>query len=67
MVLLSRRALTSLVQDDVLTAIRRHQSGDWGDVPNEDRQKNEWFLDITSGMPQGRPGVVHFRLHPCHP
>jgi hypothetical protein len=25
------------------------------------------FLDITSGMPQGRPGVVHFRLHPCHP
>jgi len=44
MVLLSRRALTSLAQDDVLTAIRRHQSGDWGDVPEEDRQENELSL-----------------------
>jgi hypothetical protein len=33
--------LTRLADDDILTAIQRHQSGDWGDVPEEDRQENE--------------------------
>ena len=37
-------ALTRLAEDDILAAIQRHQSGDWGDVPEEDRQENEMSL-----------------------
>jgi hypothetical protein len=37
-------ALTRLAQDDILAAIQRHQSGDWGDVPEENRQENELSL-----------------------
>jgi hypothetical protein len=37
-------AFTRLAQDEVLAAIQRHQSGDWGDVPEEDRQENELSL-----------------------
>ena len=37
-------ALTRLAQDDILAAIQRHQAGDWGDVPEEDRQENELAL-----------------------
>jgi hypothetical protein len=37
-------ALTRLEQDDILAAIQRHQAGDWGDVPEEDRQENELSL-----------------------
>jgi hypothetical protein len=34
-------ALESITQDDILTAIGRHQSGDWGDVSTEDRRAND--------------------------
>ena len=37
-------ALTRLAQDDILAAIQRHQAGDWGDMPEEDRQENELSL-----------------------
>jgi len=37
-------ALESITQDDILTAIGRHQSGDWGDVCAEDRQANDQAL-----------------------
>ena len=37
-------ALTRLAQDDILAAIQRHQTGDWGDVPEDDRQENELSL-----------------------
>ena len=37
-------ALTKLAQDDILAGIRRHQAGDWGDVPEEDREENELSL-----------------------
>jgi hypothetical protein len=37
-------ALTRLAQDDILAGIKRHQAGDWGDVPEEDRQENELSL-----------------------
>ena len=37
-------ALAKLAQDDILAGIQRHQAGDWGDVPDEDRQENELSL-----------------------
>ena len=37
-------ALAKLAQDDILAGIQRHQAGDWGDVPEEDRQENELSL-----------------------
>jgi hypothetical protein len=38
-------ALDSLSQPDILTALRRHAAGDWGDVSDEDRQENELSLE----------------------
>ena len=37
-------ALARLTQYDILTGIQRHQAGDWGEVPEEDRQENEISL-----------------------
>jgi hypothetical protein len=37
-------ALARLTPDDILHGIQRHQAGDWGDVPEEDRKKNEASL-----------------------
>jgi hypothetical protein len=37
-------ALSRLTQDDILTAIRRHQSGEWGDLDEHDRDENELSL-----------------------
>ena len=38
------KALESITQDDILTAIGRHQSGDWGDLDAEDRKANDVAL-----------------------
>lgn len=37
-------ALAHLTQDDILAGISRHQSGDWGDVDEHDRQSNDHAL-----------------------
>lgn len=37
-------ALEHLTQEDILKGIQRHQSGDWGDIDEEDRQENEFSL-----------------------
>lgn len=37
-------ALSQLTAQDITRAIGRHQSGDWGDVCDEDRQENELSL-----------------------
>lgn len=37
-------ALTKLAQEDILRGVERHQSGDWGDVGDEDRTENELAL-----------------------
>jgi hypothetical protein len=37
-------ALSRLTQDDILTGISRHQSGDWGDVGEDDRKENDLAL-----------------------
>ena len=38
-------ALNQLTQDDILLAIQRHQAGDWGDVDEDGRTKNELSLE----------------------
>lgn len=37
-------ALSRLTQEDILAGIRRHQSGDWGELDEHDRQENEASL-----------------------
>ena len=37
-------ALRSITNDDILAAICRHQSGDWGEVSEEDRRANDQAL-----------------------
>jgi hypothetical protein len=37
-------ALARLTQEDILHGIQRHQSGDWGDLDDEDRQTNDQAL-----------------------
>ena len=37
-------ALESITQDDILTGIGRHQSGDWGDVCADDCKANDQSL-----------------------
>ncbi len=42
-----------LSQDDILTALQRHQAGDWGNLPPEDHRANDqarlegtWILSV---------------------
>ena len=37
-------ALAHLTCDDLLAGFNRHQSGDWGDMSESDRQENEMSL-----------------------
>ncbi|MEW6156567.1 MAG: hypothetical protein AB1813_04005 [Verrucomicrobiota bacterium] len=37
-------ALEQISNDDILTAIGRHQAGDWGDCDPDDRQANDQAL-----------------------
>ena len=37
-------ALVSINSEDIATAMRRHASGDWGEVDEHDRQENELSL-----------------------
>jgi hypothetical protein len=37
-------ALSKLSAEDILHGIQRHQSGDWGDVGDEDRKANDEAL-----------------------
>ena len=43
-------ALESIPQHEILAAIARHQSGDWGDLSEEDRQANERALADRSRL-----------------
>ena len=45
-------ALNRLMQDDILTGIARHRSGDWGDIGADDRKENDPFpLNCASLRP----------------
>ena len=37
-------ALEHISPEDILSAIQRHQAGDWGNVTEEDRQANDQAL-----------------------
>ena len=37
-------ALSQIAQDDITSALRRHLSGDWGELDSEDRDANEQAL-----------------------
>ena len=37
-------ALSQIGQDDITSALRRHLSGDWGELDSEDRDANEQAL-----------------------
>jgi len=37
-------ALSRLSNEDILTGIKRHQAGDWGDMDQDDRQENDRAL-----------------------
>jgi len=39
--IITATANVALPELDVIVALQRHQSGDWGDVDNHDRQMNE--------------------------
>ena len=41
---ITANAKAALPELDVLMALQRHHSGDWGDVDNHDRQMNEQGL-----------------------
>lgn len=43
-VVMTRKAASTLPQHEVLQALDRHASGDWGDVDDHDRQENEFSL-----------------------
>jgi len=43
-IVISPNALEHLDTDDACTCLRRHASGDWGDLPPEDIQENELSL-----------------------
>ena len=38
-------ALAHLTQADILSAIKRHQAGDWGEVDDHDRRANDCALN----------------------
>ncbi len=45
---ITRNALGVLHSEDVTTAISRHASGDWGELDEHDRKKNE--LSLVQGF-----------------
>ena len=45
---ITRAALAQLTPADVALALSRHARGDWGDVSEEDRRKNE--LSVREGF-----------------
>lgn len=58
-IVMSHTAMNCLSEEDIFVAIRRHQAGDWGNVPADDRNANDQALvgsgRITSAYktPQG--------------
>ena len=44
MTIATANALLKLSADDILRGFERHQAGDWGDVSEEDRKRNDEAL-----------------------
>lgn len=45
--LITRRARSELTEEDIWTALFRHQSGDWGELELEDEARND--IAVISG------------------
>jgi hypothetical protein len=43
-IVVTPNVLETIAQDDVLTGIQRHQAGDWGDLPEVNREANDRAL-----------------------
>jgi len=43
-IVMTHSVMNSLSEEDIFTGIRRHQSGDWGDVCENDRAANDRAL-----------------------
>ena len=43
-IVVTPNALESLTQEDILTAIQRHQAGDWGNLTADNRAANDRAL-----------------------
>ena len=43
-IVVTPNALQQLTPDDILAAIQRHQTGDWGELSSADSQENERSL-----------------------
>ena len=41
----TRGALSVLSREDIMKALRRHLSGDWGDLSTEDKQENDFAVN----------------------
>lgn len=41
----TRGALSALSREDIMKALRRHLSGDWGDLSTEDKQENDFAVN----------------------
>lgn len=44
-ILSTPNALSRLTHEEIFRSLQRHQSGDWGDVDDHDRQENEVSLE----------------------
>jgi len=40
-------AIEAVIQDDIPAALARHQSGDWGDVDDDDKRENAFTVRLT--------------------
>lgn len=49
-VIATPNALDHLTQDDVMSGLRRHVVGDWGEMDDEDWQANETALTESSRL-----------------
>ncbi len=55
-------ALDTVSHEEMLVFLRRHSSGDWGDIPPADRKENEYSLKhgfrLLSSYPVGDGSTV---------
>lgn len=60
--------LGAITPEDVLTALKRHAKGDWGDLSEEDRQANEVALqsgDQLLSSYQSSSGIKFWLITEC--
>ncbi len=46
LIVVTPSCLDVISTDDIATGIRRHQAGDWGELPEEDREANNQALIV---------------------